>query len=195
MITLICGPMYSGKSTALLQRMERSLYANRTIFVIRPQKDNRNYLTHNDKEDPITILNNKFSGKMLETRENEINDDVLELARAFDEIFIDEYFMIKNCKRLFEIYKKNSLVKNIYFAGLLASSENKLFNETIEILPYCDKIKKLNGVCTNCGSEEGNFSVYIGKTEKEGDILVGDNDYVCRCFECMKDRKDDRVGN
>ena len=182
MTTLICGPMYSGKSTALLQRVERSLYANRSVMVIRPLKDDRGYLTHSDTSDPLVALGKKFD-RLDVLFYNEINDEVLLKVKSYDEIFVDEYFMIKNCKKLFELYG-NTPVKNIYFAGLLASSENKLFDETIEILPYCDKIKKLNGVCTKCGSEVGNFTTYQGTAEKTGDILVGDNDYTCHCFNC-----------
>ena len=183
MITLICGPMYSGKSTALLQRVERSLYANRSVIVIRPLRDDRGYLTHNDEDNPLISLSKKFD-KLSSMSCAEITDEVLVGLKSYDDVFVDEYFMIKNNKKLFEIYGGKTLVKNIYFAGLLASSENKLFEETIEILPYCDKIRKLNGVCTKCGSEEGNFTTYQGATEKTGDILVGDNEYTCHCFKC-----------
>lgn len=151
-------------------------------MVIRPIRDNRGYLTHSDTNDPLETLRKKFS-KLKGHFCNEITDEVLEAVKSYDEVFVDEYFMIKNNKKLLELYGKTP-VKNIYFAGLLASSENKLFDEAIEILPYCDKIRKLNGVCTKCGSEEGNFTTYQGATEKTGDILVGDADYTCHCFNC-----------
>lgn len=79
---------------------------------------------------------------------------------------------------------------DIYFAGLLASSENELFPEAIKILPYCDDIIKLNGVCmgvdnNTCGSQLGNYSGYFGKNKK-GLIEVGDNLYKCLCRNCYK---------
>ena len=84
--------------------------------------------------------------------------------------------MIKNCYLL-----AKELFKEICFAGLLATSENKMFKETINLLPYCENIIKLNGICS-CG-EIANYSLYKGKKEEE--IIVGDEDkYSCVCKEC-----------
>ena len=46
MNTLIVGPMYGGKSTALLQKMERAVYGKKRIALVRPKKDTRDYFTH-----------------------------------------------------------------------------------------------------------------------------------------------------
>ena len=40
--------MYSGKSTALFQRLEKLLYAKKRILLIRPKKDDRGYFTHSN---------------------------------------------------------------------------------------------------------------------------------------------------
>ena len=89
--------------------------------------------------------------------------------------------MIQNCKLLCT----TSVKPNIYFAGLLATSENELFGETKEILPYCDDIIKLNGVCCECGSDIGNYSMYKADNKTEA-IVVGDNEYECVCRDCYR---------
>ena len=64
----------------------------------------------------------------------------------------------------------------------MASSECKLFYEAIKILPYADKIEKLNGVCMDCGSELGNYS--FADFDKKEEIVVGDSKYKCLCAKC-----------
>lgn len=187
MITLICGPMYSGKSTTLIQKMERYIYANKRICLIRPKKDDRGYFTHGGIDNVKKILHpddgyfeiNSFTEQSIKSFINE-----------YDAVFVDEYFMIHNCELLCHILPDEHRC-DIYFAGLLASSENELFAETMKVLPYCDDIIKLNGVCVGidgqgCGSQHGNYSGYFGKAEKTSDILVGDNVYRCLCRKCYK---------
>lgn len=188
MITLICGPMYSGKSTTLIQKMERYIYANKSICLIRPIRDDRGYFTHGGVDNIKKLL--KETDGYIEL--SEITKKQAEnLVQKYDAIFVDEYFMIKNCKALCEEVPVDKHC-DVYFAGLLASSENELFSETIQILPYCDEITKLNGVCVGisndvgCGSQHGNYSGYFGKAEKTSDILVGDDVYRCLCRKCYK---------
>jgi thymidine kinase len=173
MITLICGPMYSGKSTMLVQKMERYIYAKKNICLIRPKKDDRGYFTHNGVDNIKSVL--KENDGYFEINEfTDLND-----FSKYSAIFVDEYFMIKNCKLLCSL-----LDTDIYFAGLLASSENKLFTEAEQILPYCDEIFKLNGVCVEDGSQYGNYSGYFGTAKKTSEILVGDTAYKCLCRKC-----------
>lgn len=182
MITLIAGPMYSGKSTALLQKMERYIYANKRVCFIRPKKDTRAYVTHNGISDIKEKITEKDDIKEL----SEFTLSNIKYFEQFDAIFIDEYFMIKNCDLVCKEIKK----PDVYFAGLLATSENTLFDETIKILPYCDDIIKLNGVCMGikkpCGSQYANYSGYFGKQEKTDKIQVGDTIYKCLCKNCFQ---------
>lgn len=179
MITLISGPMYSSKSTTLISKVERSLYAKKKIAFIRPKKDTRDYIVHND--DKAERLLQKCKVYEIESFTEEL---VNELVSTFDVIAVDEFFMIKNCKILCQTISPKEHC-DIFFAGLLATSENQLFGETIEIMPYCDEIIKLNGICEYCGSEHGNYSLYLAGEKKEA-IVVGDHDYKCVCRKCYK---------
>lgn len=186
MIKLICGAMYSGKSTSLLREMEKFLYAKKKILFIRPMIDGRGYITHSHVDSRI---NSAIAEGLIdyiylkEFSEKEINNIVSE---TYDSIFIDEYFMIKNNRDFLEAIIKSGRPyysqPDIYLAGLIADSDARLFDEAIQILPLCDKIEKLNGVCTRCGSMIGNYSYHIG--EKESQIEVGDSKYECLCGKC-----------
>ena len=105
----------------------------------------------------------------------------------YDAVFVDEYFMIKNCAALAIECRKD---QDVYFAGLLATSECTLFAEAAGLLPYCDSIIKLNGVCTQCASQVGNYSYYM-QGAKTSDIVVGDSEYTCLCRDCyLKNQKE-----
>ena len=179
MITLICGPMYSGKSTALFQRLERCLFAKKKVLLIRPKKDDRGYFTHSGGIDLDKLEKNNPNFVILSFKEID-EFDVKSIANdGFDVVFVDEYFMIQGAYHLCHQNKYD-----VYYGGLLASSECKLFDEAIKILPYADKIKKLNGVCIDCGSELGNYS--FADFDKKEEIVVGDSKYKCLCAKCYK---------
>ena len=180
MITLICGPMYSGKSTALFQRLEKLLYAKKKILLIRPKKDDRGYFTHSNGIEIDNLLE-KFSEtfKIVYWKKCPQSEKIYSNLEECDAVFVDEYFMIPGISWLCHQNKFD-----VYYGGLLASSECKLFDETIKILPYADKIKKLNGVCVDCGSELGNYS--FADFDKKEEIVVGDSKYKCLCSECYQ---------
>ena len=179
MITLITGPMYGGKSTTLVQKMERYLYAKKKVLFVRPKKDDRGYITHGG----LVKWEGEVKPDILEIEE--WTPELLGILDKYSAVFVDEYFMIKgNIKVCQHVSDKKY---DLYFAGLLATSENKLVSEAIDILPYCDDIIKLNGVCMICGSQHGNYSMYNGTKTEE--IVVGDKVYQCVCRRCYKKTK------
>ena len=185
MNTLIVGPMYGGKSTALLQKMERAVYGKKRIALVRPKKGTRDYFTHSAGNE----LLEKFikEGKISLFEVEEITEEnAMSILDNFDRIFVDEYFMIKNVSLLAKMANEVVTNQDVYFAGLLSTSENTLFPEAISLLPYCDDIIKLLGICMRCGSDLGNYSMFKGGEKKET-IVVGDNDkYECVCRKCYK---------
>lgn len=172
--------MYSGKSTTLLMKIQRAIYGRKRAVLIRAKIDNRGYFTHSlgNEELRLFVENKKLTVlEISEFTEEKVN----EICDFFDSIFIDEFFMIKNCSLL---AKKCLPSNDVYFAGLLATSENEVFPEVTSLLPYCDEIMKLNGVCMECGSQLGNYSLYKDGNKTQT-IEVGDiNKYKCVCKEC-----------
>ncbi len=174
--------MYSGKSTALFQRLERCLFAKKKVLLIRPKKDDRGYFTHSGGVD-LKKLEENFKEFFYIEEVEDIETGFLNwiLHEKFEAVFVDEYFMIPDSHRL--CYQNEY---DVYFGGLLADSDCNLFPETIQILPFCEKIKKLNAVCMGFDlrgcDKEANYSVYLGGVKDQ--ILVGDKDYACMCAEC-----------
>lgn len=182
MIKVFCGAMYSGKSTSLVREMVKMTYAKKRILFIRPKMDTRGYVTHSEYDGKLYELvnNDKIDTLIVEEFDGENTDDIRE--EKYDAIFIDEYFMIKNNRVLLENLLINKENTDVYFGGLIADSNAVMFKEAVDILPLCDEIEKLNGVCTVCGSMLGNYSCYKGKPLFS--IEVGDDKYECMCGKC-----------
>lgn len=183
MVTFITGPMFSFKSSTLFTRLERHYFAKDRNIVIRPKKDDRDYFSHSVAVE--TGYNNLAVNAIRISSFDELISRSDVRLDQYDAIFVDESFMIKDC---WKIAKEYGAEKFVYFAGLMSSSENELFDEVVKLLPYCDEIVKLNGVCMDCGSQVGNYSFYVGGAKKEA-ILVGDSEYLCLCQRCRNIRE------
>ena len=63
MLTLIIGPMFSGKSTELLRQLERYTIAGKKVILLRPDIDEREFLCHNGRKvkiEQIMVKNSDF---------------------------------------------------------------------------------------------------------------------------------------
>jgi len=168
MISLICGPMYCGKTTYLLHKLERAYLAKKRVVLLRPKIDTRSFLSHSQKD--TSWLKEVFVENLSDFDTSDV-----------DVIGIDESQFHHNLK---EFCIKNMERKEIILAGLVSTSECRIFEYISNILPYCDEIIKLNAICTHCGSDFGNYTFYKGG-EKTVDVLVGAGElYTVLCRGC-----------
>lgn len=167
MITLIIGPMYSGKTSELLRRLERFHIAKKQVILLRPKIDSRHFLSHS-----------KYNVNWLDQKFVDLEDFD---ATKFSTIGIDEGQFFSN---LCDFCISNSMSgKNIIISALHATSESNMFDSIINIIPHCDEIIKLNAVCINCGSDNGNYTYCL--KEKIEEISIGGKDkYVALCRNC-----------
>lgn len=173
MITLVCGPMFSGKTTEMLRRLERADIAGKIPVLLRPRVDTREFLTHTLKEVP-----------WLETHFVDLCDFD---ADEFGAVGIDEGQFHKGLKDF--CLKWSTGYRNIIISALHATSECEMFEPVIEVLPYCDKIIKLNAVCTICGSEYGNYTFYKAGTKTSKVAVGGHDSYTALCDVCYLEKK------
>jgi len=172
-ITLITGPMFSGKSRELIKKANlMAEFSSGDIVFIRPNTDTRDFLTRDkielDKRIPII--------KAEEIPDIEL---IKERYRNLRYVFVDEGQFFQN------IYQLNQYADNgieVYVAALMYTSEFKWFFPIIDFYPSCDNLVKLKARCSNCGSSEGVFTKCV--KDKIGDILIDDSAYVTLCRKC-----------
>jgi thymidine kinase len=190
MIKLLTGPMFSFKTTRLFHEMEKASLQNKKICYVTPKRDDRCVISHNSSLDEMYSNFIKSSAHKISINSfSDLNDDEMLSLKGSDYIFIDEYFMIKDAY----MFATNFYDKNVYFAGLMITSENTVFPEAIKLLPYVEYIDKENAICMKCG-KPANFSFYNGD-DKKSTVKVDsqNNKYSCLCYKCyeeaMKNRK------
>ena len=139
-LIVICGPMYSGKTSELLSFVEIYNLGKKKFKAFKPIIDKRyenNYIvSHNQtKVEAISINNSK---EILEYIEGD------EKAVFIDEIqFIDE-----GLKDI--VLRLNDKSIDVFCCGLDLSFKNNSFSTTAVIMSYADEVIKKKAVCHNC---------------------------------------------
>ncbi|QTA38047.1 thymidine kinase [Thermosipho ferrireducens] len=177
-ITVITGPMYSGKTTELLSFVEIYNIGKKKTLVFKPAVDNR--YGHD-----IVSTHTGFSVKAeIIARASEI---MKKITPEFDAIFIDEVQFLDT--ELVEIAKKLAFQGiDVYCAGLDMSYLEKPFETTARLLAIADVVIKKKAVCEKCGEHRATYSYKI--VPDGGEIDVGGKDkYIAICRDCLKQLK------
>lgn len=170
MIELIIGPMFSGKSSELLRRLTRYKIAGKHTLLLRPNRDTRGFLTHDNKENSV---NECFIDNIADFKD----------LYNYDVIGVDEGQFFPD---LHLIDKWADMGINVIVSALNGTSEKKPFNSVQDIIPLSDHITKLSAVCTNCG-EDAQFS-FFKDGKKDNDIVVGEDEYTALCRGCWNEK-------
>jgi thymidine kinase len=175
-LNLILGPMFSGKSTRLIEYIRKYKTLGLDMLIIKPSIDIRytdinEICTHNsEKEKCISFEINKL---------NDIFD--LESYQNTNLIFIEEAQFFSN---IYEIIKKmtDTDKKIVYLSALNGDSNRELFGDIYKLIPLTDNIEFLQALCTICN--DGTNGVYSKRlTTNTSQIFVagmGEYQAVCR---------------
>lgn len=177
-ITLMIGPMGSGKSKTLLEAIGIINNDKLEYLVFKPSIDTR-------AEDMITSRNGYSHKAINVTTFSDICQYVL--LSNIDVIFIDEVQFIHKdgLKELIKLCKNRGV--EIIAAGLNLTSELEPFETTALFLCYADKIVRLRGVC-ECG-KRANYTEFLGIKKKSTIEIGGDEKYRSSCENCHKEFK------
>jgi thymidine kinase len=172
---LILGPMFSGKSTRLIQYIKKYKTLNIPMIVVKPSIDTR-YTSDN-----VLCTHN------LE-QENCIVYQIDKLANIFDNpdyptsklIIIEEGQFFNN---IYSIIKQMTDVdkKIVWVSALNGDSKRELFGEIYRMIPLADNIEFLQALCIQC--RDGTPGIYSKRLiESEQQLIVGSTEYnaVCR---------------
>lgn len=168
MISLIIGPMFSGKTTELERQTMRQVLAGKSAVAIKYSRDNRyssdKIISHNNVElDLPTIL----------------ISDISDLYVSQDVIAIDEGQFINGLPEWVEAQANSG--KHVIISGLDADFLRQSFPNIVQLIPKAEKVKKLSAVC-ECGKNAA-FSKILVETDKIENI-GGKELYKPVCRSC-----------
>ena len=175
MIKCYVGPMYSGKTAALINMYNR-IWHKELVKCFKPKIDDR---------DLGIIKSRDYENGISAYCINDLEEMVNYIDSKTKTIFIDEVqFLTGDLNILLDL----SINQNIdfYISGLSMTSEQKPFGILPNIMAISDEIEIVKGVCYDC-NKEANYTYYDG--EKTNDILVGNANYMCLCASCLAKRK------
>lgn len=179
-IELIIGPMFSGKTTELIRRIDRDNVASIKTLIIKHKSDNR----HKDNEIGT------HSGQTY-TKTNIIIADVLD-DKLIGEIEKTEYKTVGIEEGQFfnDLYKfSNKLANNgvkIIISALNSTYKQEMFKSVIDVIPYADNMKMLTAVCVDCKLSGSSAAFTVRTFKSDSTILVGGSDkYKAVCRECL----------
>lgn len=191
-LTIITGPMFSGKTTALIdfynQIKTRSvpIYNNpkctvkKTVIVINNNLDIRysttDLVNHNKTKVPCTFVKNLNELSHLE------NGEISEEFNNADFILINECQFFDNIKDWI-LVAVNKYKKNIYISGLDGDFQQNIFGNWYELIPHCNHIIKLHSTCHLCKLENAIFSHRISNEDTQ--TVIGSDNYIPLCRKCF----------
>lgn len=172
-IELILGPMFSGKSTELLRRMNRYRAAKRSCLLVKHDKDDRysqDHVTTHDQQASEAFSCDSLGGECQA------------LALAHDVIGIDEGQFFKDLPEVCEALANTG--KIVIVAALDGTWRRTGFGNVEQLVPLAENVVKLSAVCSVC-FQDAAFSKRL--TAETADEVVGGADkYVACCRDCFR---------
>lgn len=156
-LTVICGPMFAGKTTELIRRASELAAAGLTVAALKPRLDDRYHPT-----DLATHDARRFAGAV-------IDDPADLLAHTARVIALDEahFFRVGLHDAVMAVLARGS---DVMLAGLDRTSMNQPFGEMARLLIEADEVVKLTAPCAVCGRDAIHTVRLFDSTE---DIVVG----------------------
>ena len=174
MLSIILGPMFSGKTTKLLNTIQYCKQNKLSYLVINHTFDNRynyNKITNHNQICEDSLMLNKLSELEMKNIKN------------IDYLLIDEGQFFEDLEESVKnIIEKNPKL-NITIVGLDGDFQQNVFNngQLLKLIPYAEKVVKLHSKCHFCNNKAF-FTKRI--TESKEQILVSSNDnYKPSCFK------------
>jgi thymidine kinase len=177
-LELIMGPMFSGKTSRLLDIYNQCVYCDIPVLVVNYSGDKRYSDTMLSTHDSRTIPC-IFVDRLSDIENQEENRELLEKSKV---ILINEGQFFSD---LFEWTIKNVDVDNkkVYIAGLDGDFKREVFGDILKLIPYADKVTKLTSICSKCrNGRAGLFSHRISKEQQQK--MIGSSEYTPLCRKC-----------
>ena len=180
-LELILGPMFSGKTSKLIEIYKQCEFCNITVSAINYIGDTRYSTTmissHDMKMIPCIqgssihdILNGE-NGKSNTARLNESDVILINEGQFFCDILEHVEYWVEKCK------------KRVYVCGLDGDFKRSPIGNLLEMVPLCDKIDKLTSLCSNC--KDGTRAIFSYRvTDEKEQIVIGSSNYIPVCRKC-----------
>jgi len=178
-LTVIAGPMFSGKTGKLVAMVDVFTRMGHKVLTVKPSLDNRyggmhEIHSHDHRKTDAIVVDGQTPETIIEKILNTRADKVI-----FDEVqFFDKDKVLEVIRKL----KKKGI--HVIAAGLLYDYRRKPFGATPDLLGLSDEHLELMSVCQKCGSLARHSERKRG-SKKQVDVGAADK-YIAVCEKCHK---------
>lgn len=173
-IHLIVGPMFAGKTTALLRRIRKEADAGRKVSLVKSDKDNRYsesaVVSHDGVQMPCVAVPclASFREHVGEEKYRQIEVIGIDEAQFFDDL-------LEFCQSAADLDNKTVIV-----AGLDGDFLRRRFGAALDLIPLADSVTKLHARCELC-NQPAPFT-FRKTVDTETEVIGGADVYmpVCR---------------
>uniref|UniRef100_A0A6C0HA62 thymidine kinase n=1 Tax=viral metagenome TaxID=1070528 RepID=A0A6C0HA62_9ZZZZ len=173
-LEIFLGPMFSGKTSKLIELYKQYSFCNIPLAVINHSSDTRYDDTMLSTHDKIMIPCIQTS-TLVPVINDMDNVDVILINEG--QFFEDLYDFVV------DMLKFN---KKIYVSGLDGDFKREKFGKILDLIPLCDKVTKMTSLCGLCkNGSPGLFSMRL--TNEKEQMLIGSSNYIPVCRYCYEE--------
>jgi len=193
-LEIIKGPMFSGKTTRLMDIYKKYTFCDIKTMVINYEKDNRysdNMLSSHDKIMIPCIKALKLSD-VVNINEEEYNNNTNSMPASVTEKnaidFLEAKAILINEGQFFSDIVEWVRVavekyhKNVYICGLNGDFKRNKFGNWLDLETISDNVVMLHSFCSHCKKRPAIFSHRLSK-ESEVEV-IGAESYIPVCRKC-----------
>lgn len=174
-VSLIIGPMFSGKTSELIRLLNRYKISQKTCVILKKNGDIR----HKEREGSLGT----HSG--IDNECVRVHKDLMrsvDLAAQYDVIGVDDGQFFENlvsfCEHMANVHRKVVIV-----SALDGNAHRNPYTDVCLLVAKADDVKKLTAICTQCNSEAA-FSARIDGLSVSGIDVGGADKYTALCRRC-----------
>ena len=178
-LTVVAGPMFSGKTSKLVAMVEVFSRMRHKVLTIKPKLDDRyggkeEIHSHDHKKTPAIVVDHEKPEEVISKNLADDADDVI-----FDEA---QFFNKTKLMRVIETLRNRGV--HVIAAGLLYDYRRKPFGAMPDLLGVADEQLELFAICQRCGRLARHLERIGGG---KGLIEVGGAEkYIAVCEKCHR---------
>jgi thymidine kinase len=176
-LEVIVGPMFSGKTSRIINLYKQYKYCNIPVIVVNHNDDNRydNELLSNHDNIKIACFKCYEIKEMIAKYYTLLNTQHVVILINEGQFFDDLYDSVS--------YLVNDMDKCVYVCGLDGDFKSNKFGQILDLIPICDNVYKLHSICVKC--KNGKRAIFTNrKTNDKEQKLIGVDTYEPLCRKC-----------
>ena len=177
-IHLIIGPMFSGKTTALINtyRQYCDLYRVDNLLLVNHAMDAERYLadeilTHDNDSEKCCGVNSLYDIRFEPSQCKAIFINEAQLFDRLREWVLQQLDINENLQ--------------IFLCGLDSDFKRERFGELLDLIPYATSVQKLQGCCSTEGCTTPSLFTHRVTTDT-AQVVIGTDNYIPVCRRCYE---------